>query len=376
MAQPPSEGWTRREMFRAWGSGLVGLSLINTCSAGEPPAVPKEEPDPDFLAMLNRYRNPHSRIHAEMEKMLVGQRQVVDEVVMALFCNSHVLLSGPPGVAKGLTVSTLSRVLGLSCMRIRHTDDLLPEDVTGSEVLDEGNRSGPSKKTHLGPIFANVVLADDFNCAPPTTQAVLFEAMQERQVQVGSRRLPLERPFLVLVMENPLEGRYPLDASHKARFMFNACFSTLCDADHLAALKRYTTWQCPSPIDTVLSKEDIQQIQSLVRRLPIPRSVVDYAVNLVRSTRPRHSTAPAFVRNSVAWGIGPRGAQFLVLGAKAHALLHGQSQASIEGIRAVAPGVLRHRIELTARAKAQGTDGNQIITRLLTLEKPCVNEGV
>lgn len=364
---PPGEGWTRREMLRISGLSLLGLNLPGSCFAGQSQPMRSEDPDPDLVALLARYRNLHGRIHAEMAKVAVGQTEVVDEVVMALFSNAHVLLSGAPGVARNLTLGTLSKVLGLSFMCIQYTEDLLPEDITGSQVLEQDEVAGHRLKTYLGPIHANVVLAHCFNCAPPMTQAVLFEAMQERQVPIGRQTLPLERPFLVLVMEDSsCEGQYPLDDSHKARFMFNTCFSMPSEAGDLVNRKLYGNgFNFPPPIETVLSREDIEQIQSLVRRMPVPRPVVDYTLRLVLSTRPGQSDTPAFVRESVAWGSGPRGAQFLLKGTKAYALLHGQPQASIEGIRAVAPGVLRHHIELNARAKAQGLDGNEIITRLL-----------
>jgi MoxR-like ATPase len=365
--QRPSNGWTRREILRISGLSLLGLNLLDTCRGDTPHTIMSEKLDADLMAMLDKYRNLHSRIHAEMAKVVVGQTQLVDEVLMALFCNAHVLLTGAPGVAKNLTLYSLARVLGLSWMRIQHTDDLLPEDITGSEVLclDEGG--GRCFKTCLGPIFANMVLADCFDCAPPMTQAVLFETMQARQVQVGQQMLPLERPFLVMVMENPREGQYPLDESHRTRFMFNACFAIPSEADDLANCKLYGNGAhvFSVPIETVLSKADIEQIQILVRRMPVLQPVVDYALQLVRLTRPGQQYTPAFVQDSINWGIGPRGAQFLIRGAKAHAVLHGQPHASIEGVRAVAPGVLRHRIELKASAKAQGLDGEQIVARLL-----------
>ncbi len=366
--QQPNAGWTRREMLQASGWGLLGLNLLHSCRGEPVQAMPGEEPEPDGIALLDRYRNLHGRIHAEMAKVVVGQTQLVDEVLMALFCNAHVLLAGPPGVAKGLVLLTLSRVLDLGFMRIQHTFDLLPEDITGSEIIDQDRTAGHCFRPCLGPIFANMVLADCFNCAPPMTQAVLFQTMQERQVEIGQRTLPLERPFLVVVMEsNPREGQYPLDASHQTWFMFNAHFSIPSEADILANGKLYGNGASgfPPPIETVLSKADIEQIQSLVRRMPVPRPVVDYAVRLVRLTRPGEPETPAFVKDSISYGSSPRGTHFLIMGAKAHAVLHGQRCASIEGVRAVAPGVLRHRIELNANARARGLDGNQIVARLL-----------
>src|SRR5262245_31827667 len=366
--QRQGDGWTRREMLRAGGLGLLGLSLLDHCGV-QAQATRGEEPGDSFIALLDRYRNLHSRIHAEMAKVVVGQTQLVDEIVMALFCNTHVLLTGVPGVGKGLTLSTLSRVLGLSFSRIQPSNDLLPEDVTGAERIDPNSAAGHGFQPCLGTNIANMVFADCFDCAPPPTQAVLFRAMQERQVEFGQQTLPLERPFLALVMEDPRAGKYPLDDSHKGRFMFNARFSIPTEAELMANCTLYGNGASgfPAPIETVLSRAEIEQIQTLLRRMPVPRPVVDYALRLIRLTRPGQPNSPAFVRDSVRWGSGPRGAQFLILGAKAHALLYGPSRASIEGVRAVAPGLLRHRIELNARARAQGLDGNQIVTRLMSL---------
>ncbi|MEZ6141915.1 MAG: MoxR family ATPase [Zavarzinella sp.] len=323
--------------------------------------------DTDLMAILDHYRNLHSMIHAEMAKAVLGQTQLIDEVLMALFCNAHVLLTAP----RNLTLFTLSRVLGLSINRIQHTDDLLPEDITGSQVLCQDAVGGQFSKTYLGPIFANMVLADCFDCAPPVTQSVLLEAMQARQVQVGQQTLPLKQPFLVMVMENPPGGQFPLDESHRGRFMFNACFTIPSEADFLAnmQLHYHEASGFPPLIETVLSKADLEQIQMLVRRMPVPQQVVDYTLRLVRLTRPGQQYTPAFVQDTVNWGVGPRGAQFLLTGAKAHAVLHGQPHVSIGDVRAVAPAVLRHRIVLKASAKDQGLDGNQIVAVLLKLAR-------
>jgi MoxR-like ATPase len=304
--------------------------------------------------LLDRCRGLHRKIHTEMAKVVLGNEQVVDEVVLALFCKAHVLLTCLPAVPKCLTLGRLSKMLQLGFMRLQHTLDLLPEDVTGSEV-------------NKGPIFSNMVLADDINCAPPRTQAVLFQAMQERQVVIGRQTVPLERPFLVVAVENhhAPEGIHPLSEGHQGRFMFNTRFKFPTRAEDFASL-RLSACNYPPEVEWVLDPVEIEQIQGLVRRMPVARSVVDYAVRLVKMTRPVGPAALPIVRDAVAWGGGPRGTHFLVLGAKAHAVLHGRAQASIEGVQAVAPGVLRHRIVLNARGKAAGLDSDQVIARVLS----------
>jgi MoxR-like ATPase len=353
--QRSREGWTRREMLRAGGVGLLGLPLVDPFQSNEASAImPCQELQPHDLALLDRCRGLHWKIHAEMAKVVLGQEQVVDEVVLALFCKAHVLLSCHPRVAKGSTLFALSKVLQLGFMRIQHTLDLLPEDVTGSEA-------------NKGPIFANMLLADAINCAPPRTQAVLFQAMQERQVAVGRHTVPLERPFLVVATENPHapEGIHPLSEGLQGRFMFNSRFNYPTDAEDFAGL-RYAACNYPPEVERVLDPVEIERIQGLVRRMPVARSVVDYAVRLVKMTRPVGPAALPIVREAVAWGGRPRATHFLLLGAKAHAVLHGREQASIEGVHAVAPAVLRHRIGLNARGKAAGVDSDKVIARALS----------
>jgi MoxR-like ATPase len=343
-----SEGWTRRELLRAGGLGLLGLSLFDPFGNNE---AGKPENGP---TMPDRFGDLHRKIHAEMARAVVGQTQVVDEVVMALFCNAHVLLSGPPGAPRGLTLSTLSRILGLSFHRVQHTNDLLPGDMTGPEV---------SRK---GPIFANMVLADCFDEAPPGTQRVLFDAMYERQVRFGSQTVPLERPFLVLVTQNTdqWQGKWPLSDAQRTRFMMNACFRTPSDEEEAIAI-RVSKGGIRYDVERILDSAAIQRIQELVQRIPVAHSVVDYAIRLVKRTRPGHPDSPAFVRDHVAWGSGPRGVQELLRGARAFAVLHGQPHATVEGVRAVAPAVLRQRIALNETARGDGLDADWIIGRLL-----------
>jgi MoxR-like ATPase len=326
---------------------------------------------PDDLAALERCRTAYQKIHVEMAKVIVGQKQVIDEILMALFCDAHVLLIGVPGLAKTLMISTLARVLRLDFKRIQFTPDLLPGDITGSEVIEEDRATGRREFRFIsGPVFTNLLLADEINRTPPKTQAALLQAMQEREVSAGKQTLKLDRPFLVMATQNPLEqeGTYPLPEAQLDRFMFNTYVDYPSDAE-LADIVIKTTGQQTSHVEPVLEKKDIDQLQGLVRRVPIARPVIDYVVRLSAVTRPGHLQAPPFVKDYVSWGCGPRAAQYLALGAKAHAVLHGQAHASIEGVRAVAPSVLRHRIAVNFNGQAEGLTASAIVDRLLAAVK-------
>jgi MoxR-like ATPase len=321
----------------------------------------------DDLAVLQKCRDAYQRIHTEMAKVIVGQQGVIDEVLMALFCDAHVLLIGVPGLAKTLMVSTLGRVLRLDCRRIQFTPDLLPGDITGSEVIEEDRATGRREFRFVsGPVFTNLLLADEINRTPPKTQAALLQAMQEREISVGRQTLKLERPFLVMATQNPIEqeGTYPLPEAQLDRFMFNTYVDYPSDAE-LAEIVLRTTGEAPPAVEPVLDAEEIRHVQGVVRRIPIARPVVDYVVRLSAASRPAHPQAPPFIKDYVSWGCGPRAAQYLALGAKAHAVLHGQPHASIEGVRAVAHAVLRHRISLNFNGQAEGLDAGKIIDKLL-----------
>jgi MoxR-like ATPase len=326
----------------------------------------------DDLALLDSSQDTYRKIHGEMAKIIVGQKEVIDEVLMALFCDAHVLLIGVPGLAKTLMISTLARVLRLDFKRIQFTPDLLPGDITGSEVIEEDRTTGRREFRFIsGPVFTNLLLADEINRTPPKTQAALLQAMQEREVSAGRQTMKLERPFLVMATQNPLEqeGTYPLPEAQLDRFMFNTYVDYPSDAE-LAEIVVQTTGQMTATVDAVLDRVDIEKIQGLVRRVPIAKPVIDYVVRLSSLTRPVHPQAPGFIKDYVSWGCGPRAAQYLALGAKAHAVLHGHSHASIEGVRAVAPSVLRHRIALNFNGQAEGMTPNRIIDKLLTAVKP------
>jgi MoxR-like ATPase len=322
---------------------------------------------PDDLAAIQRCRDAYARIHAEMSKVVVGQNEVIDDILMALFCDAHVLLIGVPGLAKTLMISTLAKVLELDFKRVQFTPDLLPGDITGSEVIEEDRATGRREFRFVsGPVFTNLLLADEINRTPPKTQAALLQAMQEREVSVGRKTMKLERPFLVMATQNPLEqeGTYPLPEAQLDRFMFNTYVDYPSD-EELTEIVIKTTGVATSEITPVMKAEEIIQIQQIVRRVPIARPVVDYVVRLSSVTRPGHPQAPRLVQDFVSWGCGPRAAQYLALGAKAHAVLHGQMHASIEGVRAVARSVMRHRIALNFNGQAEGMDTNHVIEKLL-----------
>jgi MoxR-like ATPase len=325
----------------------------------------------DDLALIANCRDAYQKILAEMGKVIVGQKEVIDEVLMALFCDAHVLLIGVPGLAKTLMISTLARVLHLDFKRVQFTPDLLPGDITGSEVIEEDRATGRRDFRFIsGPVFTNLLLADEINRTPPKTQAALLQAMQEREISVGRQTLRLERPFLVMATQNPIEqeGTYPLPEAQLDRFMFNTYVDYPSDAE-LAEIVLRTTGEVPPGVEAVLDGAEIQRIQGVVRRIPIARPVVDYVVRLSAATRPGHPQAPSFVKDYVSWGCGPRAAQYLALGAKAHAVLHGQPHASIEGVRAVAPAVLRHRISLNFNGQAEGWSAGKIIDKLILLSE-------
>ena len=319
------------------------------------------------LEQVEKLRKAYASMKDEIRKVIVGQDHVVDELFMALFCRGHCLLIGVPGLAKTLLISTLARVLSLSFNRIQFTPDLMPSDITGTEVIQEDKASGNREFKFLpGPIFANVILADEINRTPPKTQAALLEAMQEYQVTAGGDSLPLERPFFVLATQNPieLEGTYPLPEAQLDRFMFNIVIDYL-PADDELEVALATTSRTESDLQTVLSGQDILRFQQLIKSVYVPRNVGKYAVDLVRASRPGTAEAPDFVTNWVSWGAGLRAAQYLLLGGKVRAVFRNRYNVSIEDIRALAKPVLRHRILTNFYAESEGVGVEDIIDRLL-----------
>ena len=328
--------------------------------------------NPKDLEHVAALRQAYAAMKQEMKKVIVGQDTVVDELFMALFCRGHCLLIGVPGLAKTLMISTLARVLSLSFNRIQFTPDLMPADITGTEVIQEDRTTGKRDFKFLaGPIFANVILADEINRTPPKTQAALLEAMQEYQVTVGGRRHELKKPFFVLATQNPIEqeGTYPLPEAQLDRFMFMVKVDYPTGEEEREILRR-TTEDRAHEIHAVLSEQQIFELQAIVRRVPISDSVLDYALRLTRSTRITTPDAPQWMKDWLQWGAGPRASQNLVLGAKAHALLQGRFYVSAEDIRAVAKPVLRHRLITSFSAEAEGVTTDTVIDRLLAEVQP------
>jgi MoxR-like ATPase len=327
---------------------------------------------PQDLELVEKLRQAYAAMKGEVQKVIVGQEEVVDELFMALFCRGHCLLIGVPGLAKTLMISTLAKVLSLKFNRIQFTPDLMPSDITGTEVIQEDKASGTREFKFLaGPVFANVILADEINRTPPKTQAALLEAMQEYQVTVGGQRHALERPFFVLATQNPIEqeGTYPLPEAQLDRFMFmvRVDYPTLDDEREIL---RRTTEDRDVEITPVLGAEEIFELQNIVRRVPIADAVLDYALRLTRATRLTTEEAPEWIRDWLQWGSGPRASQNLVLGAKAHALLRGRFYVSADDVRAVAKPVLRHRLITSFSAEAEGVTTDTVIDRLLDEIQP------
>ena len=321
----------------------------------------------DDLQAVEELRASVARIREELGKVIVGQEEVIDELLMSILSRGHCLLMGVPGLAKTLLISTLSQTLSLSFNRIQFTPDLMPSDITGTEVIQEDKSSGSREfKFIQGPIFANVILADEINRTPPKTQAALLEAMQEHQVSAAGTRHVLPQPFFVLATQNPIEqeGTYPLPEAQLDRFMFMVHVD-YPSADEELKIIQTTTSQYKGEVETVLGGEDIMKLQDLVRRVPVSDHVIKYALEFSRRTRVNSDDAPDFVKEWLAWGAGPRASQFLVLGGKARAVLEGRNFVSGEDIRAVAKPVLRHRIITNFSAEAEGITSDTVIEKLI-----------
>ncbi len=311
---------------------------------------------------INNLVDKHNALKQEIGKVIIGQHEVIDQILLSIYTGGHSLLIGVPGLAKTLMVNTIAQALGLDFKRIQFTPDLMPSDILGSEVLDQ-NRSFKFIK---GPIFANIILADEINRTPPKTQAALLEAMQERSVTIAGVQHKLALPFFVLATQNPIEqeGTYPLPEAQLDRFMFAIELEYPSIAEEIQVVKS-TTSDNTFQVSSLFSADEILEVQHLVRRIPVPDNVVEYAVKLVNSTRPALSTASDFVKQYIDWGAGPRASQNLVLGAKAHAAINGKFSPDIEDVKAIAMGILRHRIIKNYKAEAEGISEENIITKLL-----------
>ena len=312
-----------------------------------------------------RVQEGRARILAELRKVIVGQEEVVDQVLMALFTGGHCLITGVPGLAKTLLIKTLAEILDLSFKRIQFTPDLMPSDITGTEILEEqhGERALRFVK---GPIFAQIILADEINRTPPKTQAALLEAMQEFHVTAAGHTYPLDRPFFVLATQNPieLEGTYPLPEAQLDRFMFNVVISYLSEDDEVTVVTQ-TTGADPQPPVRVLTGSDILEFQDLVRQVVIAEEIARYTVRLVNASRPGRDGAPEFIEKWVKWGAGLRASQALVRGAKARALMHGRYHVSVKDIQALAKPILRHRVMTNFYAESERITPDTIVDRLL-----------
>jgi MoxR-like ATPase len=306
-----------------------------------------------------------ARIEAELAKVIVGQKEVIEQLLISLFAGGHCLITGAPGLAKTLLVKSIAQVFHLKFQRIQFTPDLMPADITGTEILQE---TGEGRKMTFvrGPVFANIILADEINRTPPKTQAALLEAMQEHQVTAAGLRHPLEEPFFVLATQNPIEmeGTYPLPEAQLDRFMFNVVMDYLPEAEEVAVVQQ-TTAQRPPAIEPLFTGEDVLRFHELVRQMPIAQDLIRYAVRLAAASRPQQAGSPAFINDWVSWGAGTRAGQSLVLGAKARALLQGRSHVSTEDVRVLAAPVLRHRVLVNYRAEAEGVNVETLIRRLL-----------
>jgi MoxR-like ATPase len=326
-----------------------------------------QELEQNDIQAMEKLSAAYRSIRGELGKIIVGQQAVVEQLMIAIFAQGHVLLEGVPGLAKTLMVSTLARTLNLSFNRIQFTPDLMPSDIIGTEVIQEDKASGTRQFRFLkGPIFANIILADEINRTPPKTQAALLEAMQEKQVTIGGVRNTLPAPFFVLATQNPIEqeGTYSLPEAQQDRFMFKV-FVKYPSYDEEYLIAASTTSQHTAEIKPVLNDADILALQHLVRRVPVAAHVIHYALRLVRATRVLENDAPAFVKESVSWGAGPRGVQYLLLGGKARAVLEGRGHVTTDDIRAVARPVLRHRVITNFNAESQGITSDVVIDRLM-----------
>jgi MoxR-like ATPase len=331
---------------------------------------PLDITDPDQA--IEHVRDAHDRLDAQIHKVIVGQEEVVEQVLMTIFCGGHALVVGVPGLAKTLLISTIARTLSLGFSRIQFTPDLMPSDITGTEVIEEDKTTGSRELRFVkGPVFSNVILADEINRTPPKTQAALLEAMQERQVTVGGVQHHLPRPFFVLATQNPIEqeGTYPLPEAQLDRFMFQIHI-TYPSADEEVEIVRRSSAKASTQPETVLNNADIDRVQALVRQMPVADHVIRYALRLVRATRVREpmdgmGVRPKVIEDYVAWGAGPRASEFLVLAAKAKAILSGSAAVTPEHVQAVVHPVLRHRILTNFNAEADQVTSDDVIDRLV-----------
>jgi len=340
-----------------------------------PPARISQTDDLEAVKALNA---AYKRMTSQLSRVIVGQSDVIEQLLIAIFCRGHALLVGVPGLAKTLLVSTTSQLLSLSFKRIQFTPDLMPSDITGTDVLEEDRTTGKRVFRFVhGPIFANMILADEINRTPPKTQAALLEAMQEHMVTCGEQTFTLPEPFFVLATQNPIEqeGTYPLPEAQLDRFMFNIVVNYPTSDEELAIIKQ-VTGTYSADLEMTLTGADILRLQEIVRRVPVADHVLQYARDIARASRPGQPEAPGFVTELVQWGAGPRAGIYLILAAKARAILHGRYHATTEDIKAVALPVLRHRVITTFNAEAAGISADEVVRRLVAEIKPAVEQAI
>jgi MoxR-like ATPase len=316
--------------------------------------------------VVERILASRDSIDQELSKVIIGQKEVTMELLICLFSGGHCLITGAPGLAKTLMVRSIAQIFHLKFQRIQFTPDLMPADITGTEILEETAGGHRQMQFVKGPIFANVVLADEINRTPPKTQAALLEAMQEHQVTAAGVRYPLEEPFFVLATQNPIEmeGTYPLPEAQLDRFMFNVVIDYLAEDDEVEVVTQTTSRQ-PQPIEPLFTGDDVRGFHEVVRKVPVAEDVVRYAVQLAATSRPGREGSPDFVNQWVSWGAGLRAAQYLVLGGKARALLNGSSHVTVADLKALVHSTFRHRILVGYRAEAEGVTVESVIDRLL-----------
>ena len=338
----------------------------------ESPTKPETSPPPKSgdleQEMVEKLGQARITIGKELRKVIIGQDDVVDQMLIALLSGGHCLITGAPGLAKTLLVSTLAKVFDLSFNRIQFTPDLMPSDITGTEILEETSEGHRELVFNRGPIFANLILADEINRTPPTTQAALLEAMQEKQVSAAGQTMELEKPFFVLATQNPIEmeGTYPLPEAQLDRFMFNIVIDYLSEDEEVAVVSQ-TTGSGGEEVESIFSGDDLQKCHDVVRRVPIAEEVIRYAVRIAANSRPGQGNTSDYINEWVNWGAGTRAGQNLVLGAKTKALLDGRAHVSYDDIRSMAGPVLRHRILTNYRAEAEGITIDQVIDKLIDI---------
>jgi len=324
-------------------------------------------PEESDLKTIETFQEARSKIFREIEKIIIGQKHIIEHLLITLFSRGHCLLIGVPGLAKTLLISSLAKLLDLKFSRIQFTPDLMPSDITGTEILEKDQSTGEKFFRYIkGPVFANIILADEINRTPPKTQAALLQAMQEHEVSASGETFTLEEPFFVLATQNPIEqeGTYPLPEAQLDRFMFNLWID-YPSAEEEVVVVQSTTGNVQPDLSPVLDSKTIIHLQDLVKKVPVADNVVEYAVNLVRKTRPDYEDSPDYIKNWVSWGAGPRASQYLILGAKSKSIFDGRTTPDINDVRSVAKPVLRHRIVTSFNAEADGIKSVNIIERLL-----------